>query len=87
MPDHNIKKGLDIPIEGQASGEVVPLPLPSTIAIAPTELRGLTPRLPSAKGMRFGVATHCSTTKPIHGWWFALRCPGGSPRCAAVTAG
>lgn len=50
MPDHNIKRGLNIPIEGRASGDVVTLPLPATVAIAPTELRGLTPRLATREG-------------------------------------
>lgn len=41
MSDHVITKGLDIPIKGGASGSVVDLEPPSTVAYAPTELRGV----------------------------------------------
>ena len=42
MSDHVITKGLDIPIIGGATGDVVALDPPSTVAYAPTELRGIT---------------------------------------------
>lgn len=41
MSDHVITKGLDIPIKGAASGSVVDLPPPETVAYSPTEIRGL----------------------------------------------
>lgn len=50
MPDHALRKGLDIPIAGQASGEPVQLDPPSTVAYSPTEFRGLTPRLDVREG-------------------------------------
>ena len=42
MSDHVITKGLDIPIKGAASGSVVQLDPPETVAYTPTEFRGIT---------------------------------------------
>ena len=41
---HVVRRGLDIPIAGAASGEVEALDLPKTIAYQPQEFRGMTPR-------------------------------------------
>ena len=41
MSDHVITKGLDIPIAGGASGAVVELDPPGTVAYSPTEFRGV----------------------------------------------
>lgn len=48
--DHVVKKGLDIPIQGRASGAPVPLDPPATVALSPTEIRGLNPRLTVREG-------------------------------------
>jgi len=61
MSDHAIRRGLDIPIQGEATGDVVTLELPDTVAYAPTELSGLTPRLDAREGDRVkagGVLFH-----------------------------
>jgi len=50
MSDHVIRRGLDIPIQGAATGDVVPLDPPDTVAYNPTELSGLTPRLDAREG-------------------------------------
>jgi Na+-transporting NADH:ubiquinone oxidoreductase subunit A len=50
MPEHNVKRGLDIPIAGAASGEPVSLETPSTIAYSPVEFPGLVPRLAAREG-------------------------------------
>ena len=50
MPDHALRKGLDIPIAGKASGEPVQLDPPSTVAYSPTEFRGIVPRLNVREG-------------------------------------
>ncbi len=50
MPEHVVKRGLDIPIKGGATGTPVNLDLPSTIAYSPTEFRGVTPRLAVREG-------------------------------------
>jgi len=41
MSEIVIKRGLNIPIKGGATGDVVQLPRPETVAYAPTEFRGL----------------------------------------------
>lgn len=48
--DHVVKKGLDIPIQGRASGAPVPLEPPATVALSPTDVRGLNPRLMVREG-------------------------------------
>ena len=50
MAHHAIKRGLDIPIAGAASGAPVPLDRPGTIALDPRELKGFTPRLAARAG-------------------------------------
>lgn len=57
MSDHVVKRGLDIPIQGQASGAPVPLEPPSTVAWSPTELRGINPRLAAREGDEVKVGT------------------------------
>lgn len=50
MSVHHLKRGLDIPIAGAASGPVVELPPPATVAYAPTEFRGVVPKLAKREG-------------------------------------
>lgn len=57
MSDHVVKRGLDIPIQGQASGSPVPLEPPATVAYAPGELRGINPRLAAREGDVVEVGT------------------------------
>jgi Na+-transporting NADH:ubiquinone oxidoreductase subunit A len=52
MPEHVIKRGLNIPVRGAASGEPQQLELPETVAYAPTEFRGVVPRLIHREGVR-----------------------------------
>jgi len=52
MPEHVIKRGLNIPIQGAASGEPLQLELPPTVAYAPTEFRGIVPRLILREGAK-----------------------------------
>ncbi|MEZ4237874.1 MAG: hypothetical protein R3F59_17345 [Myxococcota bacterium] len=49
---HQIRRGLDIPIAGGASGEIVALPLPASVAYLPRELRGMTVRPAVREGDR-----------------------------------
>ncbi|MCB9677281.1 MAG: NADH:ubiquinone reductase (Na(+)-transporting) subunit A [Alphaproteobacteria bacterium] len=50
MPDHVVKKGLDIPIAGAASGEPITLDAPATVAYSPIEFKGIVPRLSVREG-------------------------------------
>lgn len=50
MIPHDIRRGLDIPIAGAASGDVVDLPIPATVGIDPREIAGLIPRLAAREG-------------------------------------
>ena len=52
MPQHVVKRGLDIPIAGQASGAIVDLPVPDAVAYTPTEFHGVTPRIVAKPGTR-----------------------------------
>ncbi len=52
MPDHVVKKGLDIPIDGPATGEIEVLDAPATVAYSPVEFKGLVPRLSVREGDR-----------------------------------
>ena len=45
MHTHVVKRGLDIPIKGRATGAPEVLELPTTVAYSPTEFRGITPRM------------------------------------------
>lgn len=50
MVHHPIRRGLDLPIAGEASGAPVPLPVPARLSIDPRELRGFVPRLAVREG-------------------------------------
>ena len=50
MSDHAIRRGLDIPVQGAATGAPVPLELPETVAYAPQEISGFVPRVPLKEG-------------------------------------
>lgn len=50
MAQFQIRRGLDIPIAGAASGEVIDLDAPSSVAFDPRELRGFIPRLEAREG-------------------------------------
>jgi Na+-transporting NADH:ubiquinone oxidoreductase subunit A len=50
MPLHVIKRGLDIPMKGKATGEPVQIDPPATVGYSPTEFRGVTPRLAAREG-------------------------------------
>ncbi|MCB9664994.1 MAG: NADH:ubiquinone reductase (Na(+)-transporting) subunit A [Alphaproteobacteria bacterium] len=50
MAHHPIRRGLDLPIAGEAAGPAVQLDLPSTVGIDPRELRGFIPRLAAREG-------------------------------------
>lgn len=50
MPHHTIRRGLDIPLAGAASGGVVDLDRPATVAFDPREFRGMIPRLAAREG-------------------------------------
>jgi Na+-transporting NADH:ubiquinone oxidoreductase subunit A len=50
MPEHVIRRGLDLPIAGAATGSVESLPFPSKISVDPREFRGLVPRLAAREG-------------------------------------
>jgi Na+-transporting NADH:ubiquinone oxidoreductase subunit A len=50
MAEHVIRRGLDIPIAGAASGEPVAIDLPERVVIDPREFRGVVPRLIARAG-------------------------------------
>ncbi|MCO4745755.1 MAG: NADH:ubiquinone reductase (Na(+)-transporting) subunit A [Proteobacteria bacterium] len=50
MSVHQIKRGLDIPIAGAASGTAVELDLPATVAYTPVEFKGIVPKLAKREG-------------------------------------
>lgn len=52
MAHHSLRKGLDIPIAGVPSGDVIDLDAPATVGIDPRELRGFIPRLAAREGDR-----------------------------------
>lgn len=66
MPDHVVKKGLDIPIEGPASGEPEAIGAPTTVAYSPVEFKGLVPRLDVREGdtVQRGQPLFHSKTEP-----------------------
>ena len=47
-----LKKGLDIPLKGAAARELAPKGLPGTVAVKPTDIHGLLPRLLVKEGDR-----------------------------------
>ena len=73
MADVVIKKGLDLPIVGEATGELVVLEPPKTVAWRPTEFRGFTPKVLAKAGQIVSkgsvVVVHKSDTR------FVLRSP------------
>lgn len=52
MPQHVVKRGLDIPIAGRAEGDIVDLPVPDAVAYTPTEFPGVIPRIVAKPGTR-----------------------------------
>lgn len=50
MTHHSIRRGLDLPIAGAASGSPVQLPVPATLGFDPREFRGMLPRLAVREG-------------------------------------
>lgn len=52
MALHVLKRGLDIPIKGEATGQIQTLDAPKTVAYSPTELKGIVPRLAAKEGDR-----------------------------------
>lgn len=63
MSDHVIKNGLDLPIVGKASGPVVDLEAPSTVAYAPTEFKGFQPRPAAREGDAVKIGSVVLTDK------------------------
>ncbi len=66
MSDHVIKNGLDIPIQGRATGQVVDLDPPDSVAYSPSELYGFVPRLVAREGdeVRVGSVLFHAKTDP-----------------------
>lgn len=52
MTEFTIKKGLDLPLAGRASGEVQELPLPSHVAVYPTEFPAVKARMEVEEGAK-----------------------------------
>lgn len=52
MSVHVLRRGLDVPIAGGASGSPQQLPTPATVSIDPRELKGVIPRLAARPGDR-----------------------------------
>lgn len=52
MTHHDVKRGLDIPIAGAATGAPVDVATPATVAWSPTEFRGIIPRPIAREGTR-----------------------------------
>jgi Na+-transporting NADH:ubiquinone oxidoreductase subunit A len=63
MTEHVIRRGLDIPIAGAASGDPVVLDLPDRVVIDPREFRGVIPRLVARAGDTVGVGSPLFTSK------------------------
>jgi Na+-transporting NADH:ubiquinone oxidoreductase subunit A len=57
MPQHLVKRGLDLPIAGAASGGPIDLPPPATVSYSPEELRGFLPKLEAREGATVRVGT------------------------------
>lgn len=57
MSEFSFKNGLDLPIAGEATGDVVDLAIPETVAYSPTEFRGLKPRLLEREGSTVKAGT------------------------------
>ncbi|MBW1879523.1 MAG: NADH:ubiquinone reductase (Na(+)-transporting) subunit A [Deltaproteobacteria bacterium] len=65
MPLHVIKRGLDIPMKGRATGEPVQIDPPATVGYTPTEFKGVTPRLVAREGDEVKVGSPLFESK-IH---------------------
>jgi Na+-transporting NADH:ubiquinone oxidoreductase subunit A len=52
MSQHVVKRGLDIPIAGRATGDIADLPVPDAVAYTPTEFPGVTPRIVAKPGTK-----------------------------------
>jgi Na+-transporting NADH:ubiquinone oxidoreductase subunit A len=63
MTHHPIRRGLDLPIAGAATGAVIPLPPPATVSLDPRELRGFLPRVAAREGERVLAGTPLLTHK------------------------
>ena len=50
MPAHVVKRGLDIPIQGAATGQPIELAPPASAALSPEEYRGVFPKLHARVG-------------------------------------
>ncbi|MBN2798562.1 MAG: NADH:ubiquinone reductase (Na(+)-transporting) subunit A [Deltaproteobacteria bacterium] len=50
MHDHVMKRGLNLPLAGGATGEPVELPPPATVAYSPEEMTGIFPKLTARVG-------------------------------------
>lgn len=57
MSLHVLKKGLDVPIAGEVTGNIVDLPVPASVSVAPRDLPGITPRILSREGASVKVGT------------------------------
>ena len=55
MSQHVVKRGLDIPIAGRATGDIVDLPVPDAVAYTPTEFAGIIPRIVAKPGTRVRI--------------------------------
>lgn len=66
MSEHVIRRGLNIPIAGAASGAPEDLPLPSTVSVDPREFHGVVPRLLARAGdtVTRGAALFQSKRRP-----------------------
>ncbi len=77
MSEHiRLKKGLDIPIRGEAVQKITKTIVPDIIAVKPTDFRGLIPKLEVKEGDRVkaGSALFCDKMRPeIH---FCSPCSG-----------
>ncbi|MCB9673053.1 MAG: NADH:ubiquinone reductase (Na(+)-transporting) subunit A, partial [Alphaproteobacteria bacterium] len=70
MPDHVVKNGLDIPIDGPATGEPEAIGTPATVAYCPVEFKGLIPRLNVREGDRVKRGEPLFHAKSAHGVQF-----------------
>lgn len=55
MTNHVLKRGLDIPIAGEAAGSPEPLASPGQVIVDPREFRGIIPRLIAREGDRVEI--------------------------------
>ena len=50
MANYAVSKGLDLPISGRASGDMIQLDAPESVALDPQEISGFIPRLLAKEG-------------------------------------